>query len=105
MLKKTIIAAALAGAAMLAMAGSANAAGAKTLSSPVAKHTSHAAPKAFKITGKRRFRHGRRFRHWNNWHYRPYRSCHRFKRKARWTGKHYWWKRYYACRSHSYYAN
>jgi hypothetical protein len=104
MLKKTMIAAAIAGAAMLAIAGSANAANGKglTTSAPSTHMTSEAAPKTFKIAGKRRLRHGRRFHRWNDRHYRPD-GCHWLRRKARWTGKRYWWKRYSACRHHYYY--
>ena len=107
MLKKTMIAAALAGAAMLAFAGSASAAkGGQLVSAPAAKHAKFAAhKKGFKIAHKRRFRHGFGYHgHWNVYHYRPYRGCHWLKRKARWTGKRYWWKRYHACRAHAYYA-
>ena len=105
MLKKTIIATALAGAAILAVAGSASAGSGKNFAAHGAKHTGYVASKSFKIAGKRKFRHGRHFNHhWDTWHYRPYRGCHWLKRKARWTGKGYWWKRYYACRYSNYHS-
>lgn len=115
MFKKTMIAAALVGAAMLAFAGSASAGkGGKLVSAPTAKHAKFAGhkqgfkfahKKRFKLAHKRRFRHGYGYHgHWNVYHYRPYRGCHWLKRKARWTGKRYWWKRYRACRAHNYYA-
>jgi hypothetical protein len=101
MLKKAMIAAAIAGAAMMAIAGSANAATGNGMTNfaPPAQLTTKAAPNTFKIAGKHRFRHGRHFHRWDNWHYRPH-GCYWLKRKARWTGKRYWWKRYYACRHH-----
>ena len=104
MLKKMIIAA-ITGAAMMAIAGGANAATSyrPTASAPPMQMTSKATPKSFKIAGKRRFRHGRHFGHWDRWHYRPHYSCYWLKRKARWTGKRYWWKRYRACRYNNHY--
>ena len=103
MLKKTIIAAALASAAMLAFAGGANAGNGHGFHAPAAKHAGTIAPKTFKLAGKRKFRHGHHFHHWDNWHYRPHRGCYWLKRKARWSGKRYWWKRYYRCRANYYY--
>ena len=103
MFKKTMIAAALAGAAMLAFAGGASAAGGNGFHAPAAKHAGTIAPKTFKLAGKHKFRHGRHFHHWDSWHYRPHRGCHWLKRKARWSGKRYWWKRYYRCRASYYY--
>ena len=102
MLKKTIIAAAIAGAAFMALAGGANAGTSNGLKAPFAHHAGKATPHKFKIAGKRKFGHHRRFRHWDSWHYRPHRNCHWLKRKARWTGKYYWWKRYNLCRSYYY---
>lgn len=34
--------------------------------------------------------------------YRPYRKCSWMKRKARRTGRRYWWKRYRRCKSRYY---
>lgn len=133
MLKKMIIAT-IASTAMLAIAGSANAAiGPGLTAAAPAKHiTAKIAPLTFKVAGRRRFghrrhfrqrgnfrnrrgfrhrsnfgirrniRHRRNFRHLNHWHFGPYYSCHWLKRKARWTGKRYWWERYRACRYYNY---
>ncbi|HUS97341.1 MAG TPA: hypothetical protein VMX97_11420 [Hyphomicrobiaceae bacterium] len=30
-------------------------------------------------------------------YHRPYRSCGWLRKKARWTGSHYWWRKYRRC--------
>jgi len=112
MLKKTIIAAAIAGTAMLTTAGGGNAAIGSTSPSAVTaiQMAIESTPQAsiIKIGHKRKFkRHHRRWHRWHhkrNWHFTPRHHCHWFKRKARWTGSHYWWKRYHACR-HDFHIN
>ena len=60
MLKKIVIASALAGAVMTSAVGGANAAIGNGLSkpAPLAQMTSKAAPNSIKVAAKRRFRHG-----------------------------------------------
>lgn len=110
--KTNIMAVAIVAAAAFTAVPSANASVAGGLSSAAAAATTATvAPGAqgnVVLAGGRRHRHfrwgGHRWGYGHGWGYgRGFRNCHWLKRKARRTGRRYWWNRYYNCRDGYYY--
>ena len=51
----------------------------------------------------RHAKHGLFYDHGYYYGHNPYRACRWLKRKARYTGSHYWWKRYQRCMDRYFY--
>ena len=110
--KTNFIAVAIVAAAAFTAVPSANASVVGGMSSAAAAATTTSAVPAAQagivlVGGKHRhrgWRHGYGWGHGHGWgHGYGFRNCHWLKRKARRTGRKYWWNRYYNCRHGNFY--
>ena len=106
MLKKMIMVTLIAGISAMAISSAASAGSGKGFKRHGGHLSGKVSHKGFKLGHKRHFK-GRRFkgRHFYfdyGWRHNYAHNCYWLKRKARITGKRYWWKRYYSCKNYSY---